>query len=117
MKVMVTGLISERKAYHSHQGKSEWVIRAAEGGSRDCLEELARSAASKSDDRSVFEAHKWTALATHYGFNLTQSVADNDEDYGPVYVMYEGIYLPSIKPEMKAEAQAEALKILKRHSV
>ncbi|RRC98282.1 hypothetical protein [Amphritea balenae] len=94
----------------------KWKVDAAKGGSRECLEELARSAADKNDEISAFEAHKWTALAKHYGFDLTQSLADNDEDYGPAFIIYVGLNLPSIAQEMKVEAHAEAFKIFQQYS-
>ena len=93
-----------------------WKVEAAKGGSRECLEELARSSADKNDELSAFDAHMWTALARLYGFDLTQSLADNDEDYGPVFVIYEGIHLPSIASEMKVKASAEAHRIFQQYS-
>ncbi|MGF1868430.1 hypothetical protein [Photobacterium indicum] len=55
-------------------------------------------------------------LANLYGYYPTQSIADNDEDYGPVFVLYEGISLPQVNEELKLKAKAEAQKVFNQHN-
>ncbi len=64
----------------------------------------------------AIEAHKWALLAELYGENLTQTLADNDEDYGPVFVVYEGINLPKISEVQRTQAATEAAAIYQRRS-
>lgn len=54
-------------------------------------------------------------LANLYGYYPTQSIADNNEDYGPVFVIYEGISLPEINDELKQKAKTEARIVFNQH--
>tara|TARA_R110002167_G_scaffold274275_2_gene480369 strand:- start:2241 stop:3266 length:1026 start_codon:yes stop_codon:yes gene_type:complete len=88
--------------------ENDWLVKAAEGGDRGCLYELAQAASNRTDEQSVVDAHKWIILADLYGYNLTQSLADNDEDYGPAFVIFEGVNLPKISGPLRAQAAREA---------
>ncbi|MEH6472213.1 MAG: hypothetical protein V7752_13270 [Halopseudomonas sp.] len=88
--------------------ENDWLVKAAEGGDRDCLYELAQAASNRTDEQSAIDAHKWIILADLYGYNLTQSLADNDEDYGPAFVIFEGVNLPKISAPLRAQAAREA---------
>ncbi|MCG6308941.1 hypothetical protein K6U49_10125 [Vibrio alginolyticus] len=55
-------------------------------------------------------------LANLYGYYPTQSIADNDEDYGPVFILYEGISLPKVSKELELKAKAEAQKVFNQHN-
>ncbi len=94
----------------------EWLEPAAKAGCASSLELLARRAADGDTNESAFEAHKWIYLSELYGYNLIQSTADNDEDYGPVFVLFEGIELPNIPEKEVAKALAVAQKIYAENS-
>ncbi|ENH2301046.1 hypothetical protein ABVY30_004428, partial [Vibrio parahaemolyticus] len=55
-------------------------------------------------------------LANLYGYYPTQSIADNDEDYGPVFILYAGISLPKVSKELELKAKAEAQKVFNQHN-
>lgn len=89
-------------------GESDWLERAAEGGDFDSLYELALHASRGSDEAAKVETHKWVHLAKLYGFDLTRTLVDNEEDYGPVFITFEGVWLPALSPELQAEAAKTA---------
>ncbi|GDY26422.1 hypothetical protein AHAT_23120 [Agarivorans sp. Toyoura001] len=99
------GSIEAQERMVEDYGDDTWLEPAALKGNRESLEILSREAADTHTNASAFEAHKWVYLAELYGFNLTQSLADNDEDYGPAFVIYEGVNLPKLAEEDKARAK------------
>lgn len=102
------GHVAAQAAMADITGLREWQLKAAEGGDFESLYELAQEAAEKHDEASKVAAHKWVYLAELHGHNLTQTRVDNDEDYGPVEVIFEGVWLPKLSAELKAEAERAA---------
>ncbi len=103
-----SGYVEAQAAMAHITGLPEWHLKAAEGGDFECLYDLACEAAAKNDEESAIKVHKWVYLAELYGHNLTQTLVDNYEDYGPVNVIFEGIRLPQLAPELMAEAARTA---------
>jgi TPR repeat protein len=98
------GQVDAQAMLARHYREYKWFETAAEGGDFGCLYELAQEASERTDEPSRFDAHKWVYLAELYGHNLTQSRADNEEDYGPAEIIFVGVRLPELSAERRAEA-------------
>ncbi|ADN76638.1 hypothetical protein Fbal_2436 [Ferrimonas balearica DSM 9799] len=99
-----------------HYEESKWLECAANQGDFSCLDTLARQAFEQPNSESLIEGYKWVKLAKLYGHDLTRSIADNDEDYGPVFVLHEGIHLPKATKAQIDQAARDATETYKQYS-
>ncbi|CAG36791.1 unknown protein [Desulfotalea psychrophila LSv54] len=63
--------------------------------------------ATSSTEAGRVRSHFWNHLTRLYGHDLTSSVADNDKDYGPVFLS-TGLQLPNVSESMRLDAVRQA---------
>ncbi|NIY92028.1 hypothetical protein [Vibrio diazotrophicus] len=98
--------------YGDNQYEEFLAFRGNEEAILNLVEQCENSSKESEKYRLVF----LNELANLYGYRPTQSIADNDEDYGPVFVLYEGISLPQVSEEMKLKAKTEARKVFNQYN-
>lgn len=100
------------EVYSDTQYEEQLACSGHVGAIRNLMEKYEHSSKENEQYKLIF----LNELANLYGYRPTQSIADNDEDYGPVFVLYEGISLPQVSEEMKLKAKAEARKVFNQHN-
>ncbi|MEZ8094542.1 hypothetical protein ACED51_10650 [Photobacterium swingsii] len=96
-------------------GDMQYEELLAYSGHRGAILHLMEKYERSSKENEQYKLVFLSELANLYGYYPTQSIADNDEDYGPVFVIYEGISLPQINDELKQKAKTEAHIIFNQH--
>ncbi|QPK03399.1 hypothetical protein [Vibrio kanaloae] len=97
--------------YGDSQHEELLAYNGHEGAILHLMEKYERTSKEDEQYRLVF----LNELANLYGYYPSQSIADNDEDYGPAFVIYEGISLPKINDELKEKAKTEARIVFNQH--
>ena len=89
-------------------GDRQYEELLAYNGHEEAILNLMEKYECSSKEEEQYRLVFLNELANLYGYYPTQSIADNDEDYGPVFVVYAGISIPDINEELKQKAKTEA---------
>lgn len=97
-------------------GDNQYEELLAFRGNEEAILNLMEKYEHSSKENEQYKLILLNELSNLYGYRPTQSIADNDEDYGPVFVLYEGISLPQVSEEMKLKAKTEAQKVFNQYN-
>jgi hypothetical protein len=102
------GCIEAKTNLALYHNMSKFLVGAAEYGSKDCIDKIARQ------ETSPEIIHYWNEVAKLYGHDITSNTAINEG--GNWYIGHEGIDLPVISESAKNETKQKAVVTFDKYS-